>query len=272
MNDSQIWRRVQGRYQRFNADLFCRRPLRIRTDVPIISFTFDDFPRSALSMGGAILKRYGQTGTYYVSCGLMGSHGPGGAMLTREDIETLLRDGHELGCHTYDHLDSWASRPDQFEESIVKNQRALSKMCPGAAFKTFAYPISLPRPQNKKRAERYFACCRCGGQKYNVKRADGNYLCSFFLEQSRDNPEAVRGLIEESCAAKGWLIFSTHDISETPSPWGCTPGYFENVVRWSADSGARILPVYQAWQVLSAQMEPQPGTRSVAFELERKAR
>lgn len=38
---------------------------------PTVSFTFDDFPKSALSAGGAILKQHGPRGTYYAVMGLM---------------------------------------------------------------------------------------------------------------------------------------------------------------------------------------------------------
>ncbi len=38
---------------------------------PIVSFSFDDFPRTAYSAGGAILERFGVRGTYYAAAGLM---------------------------------------------------------------------------------------------------------------------------------------------------------------------------------------------------------
>jgi hypothetical protein len=48
-----------------------RRQFAVTTDVPLISFTFDDFPRSAFVEAGSILTRYGAVGTYYASLGLM---------------------------------------------------------------------------------------------------------------------------------------------------------------------------------------------------------
>jgi len=252
MAESQFWQRVQGRYRRTGARMFYRRPLAIRSEGPTISFTFDDFPRSALHTGGAILKRYAATGTYYASFGLMGKQAPTGAMFVREDLQILLQDGHELGCHTFGHCDAGETEPGAFEESIVQNQQTLSALCPGAVFQTMSYPINQPRVRTKKKAERHFLCCRGGGQTFNVGTADLNCLASFFLEQSRDNPQAVRNLIEENRRARGWLVFSTHDISQTPTPWGCTPDFFEDIVRCAVDSGARILPVAQSWELLSA--------------------
>ena len=72
------------------------------------------------------------------------------------------------------------------------------------------------------------------------------------MEKSRDNPEAVKSLIDQNAHARGWLIFATHDVCEDPSPFGCTPDFFEQVVQWSGESGARILPVVKALEVIQA--------------------
>ena len=89
-------------------------------------------------------------------------------------------------------------------------------------------------------------CCRGGGQTFNAGAMDLNLLNAYFLEKSRDNPGCVKEVIDRNCQARGWLIFATHDISETPTPYGCTPSFFEDIVKYSVDSGARILPVAQA--------------------------
>ena len=48
---SQALKKPQGQYQRITASAFSRRPFIIVPEGPIISFTFDDFPRSALLTG-----------------------------------------------------------------------------------------------------------------------------------------------------------------------------------------------------------------------------
>src|SRR2546422_3297564 len=80
-----LWARVQGRYRRSVARFLFRRPFEINSKIPFVSFTFDDFPRSALLTGGAILKHFGLTGTYYASFGLMGKQAPTG---TRSEEHT----------------------------------------------------------------------------------------------------------------------------------------------------------------------------------------
>jgi len=233
------------------AKALFRKRLVVRTAVPLISFSFDDFPRSAFLEAGSILSRYSVLGTYYVSLGLMGKQSELGPMFQAEDLKELRRLGHELGCHTFGHCHSWNTSPDVYEQSIVQNQRALSELLPGALFQTFAYPISWPRLAVKRVAGRHFVCCRAGGRwPINVGTADLNLLSATFLEKNRDNPGAVKALIDENARRRGWLIFATHDVSGSPSPWGCTSNFFEQVVRWAVESGARILPVVRALEVL----------------------
>jgi peptidoglycan/xylan/chitin deacetylase (PgdA/CDA1 family) len=238
----------------------------VKTDFPLISFTFDDFPRSAFLEAGSILARYGALGTYYASLSLMGKQSPLGPMYQAEDLKELAHLGHELGCHTFGHCHSWNTPPEVYEKAIIENRRALTEVLPGASFHTFAYPYSAPRAGVKKAASRHFLCCRggglkprryllrqaAGGQTFNCGITDSNLLCAFFLEKSRDEPEAVKDLIARNTRARGWLIFATHDVRDTPSPSGCTPDFFERVVQWSLDSGARILPVVKALEVIGA--------------------
>ena len=254
MNLSHVWARIQSRYQRTVTGLLFRRLFEMHNAIPYVSFTFDDFPRSALHAGGAILRRFGLRGTYYASFGLMGTEAPTGAIFVRDDIEQLLAQEHELGCHTFAHCHSWETRPRVFEDSIIENKRALEKLVPGAAFRSFSYPISGPRPYTKRRVGKYFNCCRGGGQGFNVGITDLNLLKAFFLEKCRDNGSFVKGVISRSCRARGWLILATHDISNTPTRYGCTPEFFEDIVKCAVDSGARILPVGQALDAIGVDL------------------
>lgn len=258
--------RVRGRLATEATRALFRRQLALRTAVPLISFTFDDFPRSAFLEAGSILRRYGILGTYYVSLSLAKKESHLGPMFHKEDLKELARLGHELGCHTFGHCHSWNTPPDVYERSILENQQALHDVLPGTSFQTFSYPFSAPRLALKKVTDRHFLCSRggglrqgryffrhsAGGQTFNSGVTDLNLLCAFFLEKSKDNPEAVKSLIDQNARARGWLIFATHDVRDMPSPFGCTPDFFEKVVQWAVESGARILPVIEALQILQS--------------------
>ena len=244
--------RVGNYYKRKSARLVFKKPLAIRTQQPLISFTFDDFPRTALLAGGRILQDYGAAGTYYVSLGLLGKDSPSGQICVEDDLISLLQRGHELGCHTFSHCHSWNTETAEFESSVLKNRDTLKEMIPGAELGSLSYPISEPRPFTKRNVAKHFSCCRAGGQTFNAGTADLNQLSAFFLEQSRGRIQAVKDLIDRNREARGWLIFATHDVCADPSPYGCTPEFLEQVVRYAADSGARILPVVRALESIRA--------------------
>jgi peptidoglycan/xylan/chitin deacetylase (PgdA/CDA1 family) len=217
---------------------------------PIVSFTFDDFPSSALLIGGALLEQRGLAGTFYTSLGLMGRCAPTGEIFQRQELPLVIERGHELGCHTFAHCHAYDTPVRAFERSIVENQAALHELLPGAQFKTLSYPISCPRPGTKRRTGRYYCGCRAGGQTYNCGTMDLNNLRAFFIEQSRDNPQAIQAVIEANARAGGWLIFATHDVCASPTRYGCTPTLFERILDQTLNSGAQVLPVYAALQKL----------------------
>lgn len=245
---TKLLTRIRNRYRRTLSRLGARRMVDLWPKSPIVSFTFDDFPKSALSEGGAILERYGARGTYYVSMGLMGSELPAGTGFVLEDLKQAVASGHELGCHTFAHCHSWTTRPQRFEESVIENRRSLKELAPEASFETLSYPISDPRPGTKRRVAAHFCCCRGTGDSFNRGQVDANNLQARFLEKEKGNPEGVKHLIEANRRSSGWLILATHDVTKSPTQFGCTPAFFEAIVQCALESGATILPVAKAWK------------------------
>lgn len=254
---TRLWNKIRGCYERSASSLLFRRPLTVRSQYPLISFTFDDFPESAWQVGGDILRRFGVRGTYYAAFGLMGKSTPNSKMFSAQDVRCLLKEGHELGCHTFDHYHAWHTAPAEFEASIFRNRRALAEMIPGLSFSSLSYPIGQPRPLNKKTAGKYFLCCRAGSRSANLGTIDLNALAARFLEQYRQEPRTLKKLIDDNRLTRGWLIFATHDISSSPSRFGCTPEFFEDIVQYAVQSGAEVLPVTEALRVLTG--EPTKG-------------
>ena len=77
------------------------RHINVIRDQGFVTFTFDDFPASALDIGGAILERYGLRGTYYAAPGLMGQESELGKHFTLADLEHASAIGHGVrpqGC------------------------------------------------------------------------------------------------------------------------------------------------------------------------------
>ena len=135
---------------------------------------------------------------------------------------------------------------------MIENQLALKRVAPQLSFETFSYPINAPRPLTKLRMGNRFLCCRGSGQTFNAGITDLNYLRAYFLEKRPDDETALQRIIDMNAKACGWLIFATHDVCSQPSPFGCTPKFFDFAVRYAVRSGARVLPVMQALRLLQA--------------------
>lgn len=245
------WTRVRDNYKRTIARWMFQKRLAIRLQVPVISFTFDDFPKSALSTGGTILTRYQFAGTYYVSLGILGHDSPSGRLCESNDLVTALEQGHELGCHTFAHCHSWNTSRSEFRNAILQNRETMNRLVPGTTFQSLSYPMSEPSPATKLEASKHFLCCRSGGQSINTGIVDANQLSSFFLEKKRDSIQEIRNLIDLNHSMRGWAIFATHDVSPNPSSYGCTPAFFENVVSYAKESGALVLPVVRAFEMIA---------------------
>lgn len=243
--------KIKFKYRRVIPKYLYRRILNLNMQTPIISFSFDDAPATAFKSGGEILKKYGAYATYYMSLGKIGLESPSGLIASYNDLIIAIKEGHELGCHTFDHRHSWETKTEIFVQSILKNREVLSSLIPDTEFLTFAYPICDPRPTTKKKVGKMFSCCRGGEQGFNVGPTDLNLLNAFFLDNRNQDPiEKIKNIVDENTKAKGWLIFATHDINDKPSKYGCSKKVLEEIVQHSVKSGALLLPVGKAYNYI----------------------
>jgi hypothetical protein len=240
----QLVKRIRNFYRSRRAVSFARRPRRWPAERPFVSFTFDDFPRSAYFTGGKILEKYGARGSFYAAFGLMGKSSPSGDIFVAEDLGPMIAAGHEIGCHSFGHLAAWGTSPRFFERSLLENREAMEKVVPGYRLRTHGYPLCEPHPGVKRAAGRLFLCCRGGGQMINDGEVDLNLLRSCFIDaKNRHDIRLFQELVEDNRRRRGWLIFATHDVGLDPSLYGCDTALFEEIVRRVAESGAVVRPV-----------------------------
>jgi peptidoglycan/xylan/chitin deacetylase (PgdA/CDA1 family) len=239
-----LMQRARNKWRRYAIEHWGRHEFVLDAPHAYVSFTFDDFPRTAHIAGGRILREHGVTGTYFVSSALLGGPSPSGPIATTAEIAQVVDEGHEIGCHTREHLDGTRETPETFERSIQSNHEALATIIPSLELDVFAYPLEGPSLPVKRAVGPHFRASRGGGQTFNAGIIDLNLVKSFFIDwKSRDDVEAIRDVIARSAESRGWLIFSSHDIDPTPSPYGCSPATFEQVVSLACASGARVLPM-----------------------------
>jgi len=208
---------------------------------PVISFTFDDFPCSAFREAGMILEKHGVRGTYYVAMGLMNTTSPVGQQFNMEDLHALVKNGHELASHTHQHLVCSETNCQIYETDILKNNSEVEKALNGYRLRNFAYPLGDVTRLHKRMLQKHYRSL-CGIRPgLNLEAPDLAYLHRNSLYSATIDLNKIKDLIHSNLRQGGWLIFYTHDVCTKPSKWGCTPEYFEEVVKHSVASGAEIL-------------------------------
>lgn len=208
-----------------------------------ISFTFDDFSKSAATTAAEILNGYGVKATYYGAFSLMDKTETGKVQFSNHDLTALAGTGHEIGCHTYHHLDCEKEPYRKVKESIRKNSEAFREILPECNLSSFSYPFGRYSFLTKKYVSEHFSTGRTTRAGLNCGLTDASLLKANKLYSDTHSIDHCKALIDEAVKTKSWLIFYTHDVEKEPSQFGCTPVYFEEVLKYAKLSGSIILPV-----------------------------
>lgn len=218
-------------------------PMRLRNSRPIISFTFDDFPRTALLEGGRILEENGARGTFYTALGLAGFSNRLGEHFQIEDLHQLSERGHELGTHTFDHVSARDVSNTQFLRNVQKGHKALEGLPHLMPSASFAYPFGCTNLRLKVKVGGMMQSCRGNFAGLNGPTVDRNLLNANALYGGREALSAALGLVEQNRQTNGWLIFYTHDVRPSPSNFGCTPELLEGLIKSIAKQECRVMKV-----------------------------
>ena len=218
------------------------RPAKINWPGGVVSFTFDDFPRSAWVNGGAVLEKYDRRGTYYTAMDMAGTTNDLGPLFDLDDLRAAHAQGHEIACHTYHHRDCARLMSAEIAHEIDRNAVALAQVLGAPTIANFAYPFGGVSLSAKSELSTRFASCRGTGRGVNHGTVDLADLSSTSIYSSNFDRERLCQLIDDAQAASGWAIFYTHDVAEDPSPFGCTPAQLQSIVAYAAEN-APVLPV-----------------------------
>ena len=234
-------RRRAGRY----LDV---RPATIAPARGVFSLSFDDIPRTAWTEAGPILAEHGIKATYYVCGGLSGGSNMDLPQFEIEHLQALHAAGHEVGCHTYEHVSTLTLSPAELDASLARNAQWVGERLDGHVMRTFAYPFGDCALSSKAVIDRRFLCGRGVRDGVNAAKADRNLLQAIGLESRRLPGYDLEAMMAETAASKGWLIAYGHDVMDRPTPYGCTPDDLDRVIRLARAAGLKILPVAQAWE------------------------
>ena len=226
--------------------------MRICPDHAIVSFSFDDFPKSAATTGAELLEKRGWRGTYYASAGYAGGVTHHGPMFDAGDLQRLSSNGHEIGCHTYSHLDAAAVPTSELLADIARNARALAAMGHEGELDSFAFAYGEATPASKQALLERFSNLRGVQARINRGATDRGLLQSVPIDGGEAGIDRAVEAAQSLISHPGWLIYYAHDVQDEPTQWGCTPQQLDRVCDAVAASGARVMTVSEAMQTLEA--------------------
>lgn len=237
------------------------KPVNIALERAVVSFTFDDVPESGFENGMEILHRYGFAGTFYIAFRFMDDE----ASPTRFRESHLRRareQGHELAGHTHGHLEFYETTYRDGLEDILLNKTRIRDILPGYTFRNFSYPFGHQTVAARRIAYEQYQTGRGNEHGLNRGRTDLNNLKSVRLyEQSRPLQSAF-STIDRAVRERAWLVFYTHDVQDNYTRYGCSPAYFEAVVRYCRDQGVRVLTVEEAVRLIAPKVNDDTGLHS----------
>jgi peptidoglycan/xylan/chitin deacetylase (PgdA/CDA1 family) len=196
---------------------------RLRNATPMVSFTFDDLPKSAVTTGADLLEAHGGRGTFYVSGGLVGLSTPDWAAGDANDVLALYRRGHEIGCHTFSHQRACDLDEASLADEIARNRGYFRALDSAIATETFAYPFGYGSFARKQQLKDAFQTCRSIVPGINTGSVDLQFLRALPLIERQMDCDGIDRAFDEAQATNGWLIFYGHDVADRPSPYGCSP-------------------------------------------------
>jgi peptidoglycan/xylan/chitin deacetylase (PgdA/CDA1 family) len=177
--------------------------------------------------------------------GLMGGRTALGEIFHREDLQSLLAAGHELGCHTLNHTRSCDATPTELLNSCRENRVRMAEELRGYEPRSFAFPEGVVTMAGKAALGSTYESCRTIEPGLNCDPVDLAYLRANRV-YSRWGISGLKQAIRSNLERNGWMILYTHDVAENPSGYGCTPVEFREILRFAVESGADVLTVGEA--------------------------
>lgn len=225
---------------------------RLRNATPMVSFTFDDLPKSAVTTGASMLEANGARGTFYVSGSLVGVDDEAWASGSSEDVVSLHRRGHEIGCHTYSHLRAGDLDEAAMDDEIARNRNYFHALDPTIDIESFAYPFGYGSFARKYQLRDEFRTCRSIVPGVNAGSVDLQFLRAMPLIDREMDRDGIERAFDRAQIDNGWLIFYGHDVADRPSPYGCTPGLLDHALAAATRRKFPILTMAEAMQCAGA--------------------
>lgn len=238
---------LRAKLSRRVARLWARDVITPNLDRGLISFTFDDCPRSVVEHALPRLEAHDWRATIYACVGLCGTTNHLGLHMSETDLQDAYQAGHDIADHTFSHLDARQVGREAMLVDIAENKAAFARLGLPAAT-SFAYPYGEVTPIVKQALRRSFPLARGihppSGPEIDLALAPSARLYSTDMNETLEE-------IERACRENRWLILFGHDVRDNPSEFGCTPEELQTIIDAVAARNLDVLSVRNALKVVT---------------------
>jgi peptidoglycan/xylan/chitin deacetylase (PgdA/CDA1 family) len=251
VNLKHFLRELRTRYYQ----AFVNKPVQINMERPIVSFTFDDVPRTAIINGQPILDSHNIKATFYVAMGLsqINSIEPDSeAYFTSDDVLQLHTKGHDIACHTYSHYALENGNANDLALDAAKNVELLKSTVESDSIKHFSYPFGQVNFKTKKMLSKKYKTMRSSRPGINFGVTDLYLLRATSIYSPTFDKKNIKSIIEKTRRYGGWLIFYTHGVADKPDNYSCTPDQLEWVIQQCKELNIEILSIADAYTKITS--------------------
>jgi peptidoglycan/xylan/chitin deacetylase (PgdA/CDA1 family) len=207
-----------------------------------VSLTFDDGYYSAYSKGIPILDAVGIKCTFYTITTLVNDTYDG--YVTQAQLQTLYKNGHEIGNHTRTHPDLTLVTPTQLTSEASGAEGDFAALFNLPAPQTFAYPYD----QYNDTVVAAVQASGVRGARDSDYGGANNATSNPFLLDSQpseydlgtDSVATVTGWIQQAVANKMWVIILWHRVDETGNPISVPSTVIQGVVDYINANGVYV--------------------------------
>ena len=225
--------------------LFAPEATRANSSV-MVTFTFDDVPKSVFTVGFPILEKYHYPATIYVETRNTTFNG----YMNWDDVGVVAKAGWEIGAHTHTHPHlTKLTNEEILEDLLISTQEFAAH---GYAPQNFASPFGDMDERVLAIIKRHYASQRAAWPNgVNVGELDPYNIQSYAI--SKDTTwEEMSNLLDGLQREGGWLVLQMHDVT----PKGVTVGQqydtnlLEDIVEEVHSRGFPVITIRQALENL----------------------
>ena len=206
-------------------------------DRAVITFTFDDAPRSVYEKAFPILNRYKMPATVFIATKFLESENPN--FITWKQIVDLDKHGWDIQCHTATH----PHLTELTDKEVIREFKQSIRTMRAHGFKptSIASPYGDFNDHTIALMRRYFKSHRTA---WNVPGMEGitglndPYNLDFmrisaFQLQNTTTYQEIKDLIDQAVITKNWLVFYAHGLVQgIPAKYQFNVDDFANLVNY----------------------------------------